>query len=490
MTALRDEARSPASPPAPGGVPKSEPSERVLRLWRAANCVCFDVDCTVAVNDQLDLLAEFMGAGEACARVTNAAMDGTTSLEAALEERLRIINCTPQPPKLVGFDLREPTGHQKGKVKAIEGLREMFPYEVVVMVGDGITVREGGEALQRSSQRPRQSRGAARRARAAPRGIGRARRRLPLDPAAREAARPPQDLEAVQETGGADLFIGYGGVVRRPAVMAGADWFVDSFSRLQAVLQRYQVAMIGSGAWACAAVRAGGEGGRGGGGRVRLVAQNTRSTEKGDKFVREVKMWVYEETLPDGRKLTDAINEAHENVKYLPGERAPAQQSAVPNRRRCSLLAGHELGDNVVACPDLEETGMRVRADGPQLISELIRKELGLDCSVLMGANIAEDIAQGELSEATIGYSIHANARVFQARPGELFETKAFGITKVEDVVGCEMAGTLKNIVALAAGFVEGLGLGPNTKAAIMRAGLNEMRRLSKAVSPTVRHSC
>jgi glycerol-3-phosphate dehydrogenase (NAD+) len=52
---------------------------------------------------------------------------------------------------------------------------------------------------------------------------------------------------------------------------------------------------------------------------------------------------------------------------------------------------------------------------------------------------------------------------------------------------GAEMAGTLKNIVALAAGFVDGLGYGANSKAAIMRQGLSEMQRLSVALYPTVR---
>ena len=47
--------------------------------------------------------------------------------------------------------------------------------------------------------------------------------------------------------------------------------------------------------------------------------------------------------------------------------------------------------------------GMRVRPDGPQLISELVRRSVGADCSVLMGANIAQDIGAGQLSEATIG---------------------------------------------------------------------------------------
>ena len=50
--------------------------------------------------------------------------------------------------------------------------------------------------------------------------------------------------------------------------------------------------------------------------------------------------------------------------------------------------------------------GMRVRPDGPQLISEMVRKNLGVDCSVLMGANIAKDIGAMQLSEATIGCAL------------------------------------------------------------------------------------
>lgn len=55
----------------------------------------FDIDCTVACNDQLDLLADFMGVGEAVAAITNSAMDGSMSLEQALERRLEVIACTP-----------------------------------------------------------------------------------------------------------------------------------------------------------------------------------------------------------------------------------------------------------------------------------------------------------------------------------------------------------------------------------------------------------
>ncbi len=126
--------------------------------------------------------------------------------------------------------------------------------------------------------------------------------------------------------------------------------------------------------------------------------------------------------------------------------------------------------------------GMRMRAEGPQLISELVRRKLGVDCSVLMGANIAGEIGAGQLSEATIGYRVLDNARVFK----QLFQTAAFNVSLVADVEGAEMCGTLKNVVAIAAGLSDGLGFGSNTKAAIIRQGLAEMRRLSKRMCVSV----
>ncbi|EIE22345.1 hypothetical protein COCSUDRAFT_42677 [Coccomyxa subellipsoidea C-169] len=80
--------------------------------------------------------------------------------------------------------------------------------------------------------------------------------------------------------------------------------------------------------------------------------------------------------------------------------------------------------------------------------------------------------------------AVPSNGELFK----RLFEAPYFYVQLVPDIAGAEMAGTLKNIVALAAGFVDGLGKGPNTKAAIMRAGLNEMRSLAERIYPTVRN--
>ena len=74
---------------------------------------------------------------------------------------------------------------------------------------------------------------------------------------------------------------------------------------------------------------------------------------------------------------------------------------------------------------------MRVRADGPQLISQMVSKYLGIDCSVLMGANIAEGIGREELSEAVIGYSNLDNAKLFK----RLFARPYFKVKLLPDAV-------------------------------------------------------
>jgi hypothetical protein len=75
--------------------------------------------------------------------------------------------------------------------------------------------------------------------------------------------------------------------------------------------------------------------------------------------------------------------------------------------------------------------GMRMRKDGPQLISQMISSQLRINCSVLMGANVATDIAQEQLSEATIGFTDIDNARLLQ----KVFARPYFLVTTIPDVV-------------------------------------------------------
>ncbi len=244
---------------------------------------------------------------------------------------------------------------------------------------------------------------------------------------------------------------------------------------------RGRVSVVGSGNWGTVAAR--------------IAAQNAL---RSDRFEDEVRMWVFEEKV-DGSNLTDIINRENENVKYLPGIKLPPNLRAVPDLREAVEgadtivfvtphqfikpilrdMAGWLDVDGVGAVSLIK--GMDVSEErGFELMSHLVRRELGVECAVLMGANIAQDIGNEQFSEATVG---SRDAGLGQ-KLNELFDTDYFHITVVEDAEGVEMCGTLKNIVALGAGFCDGLGLGANSKAAVLRIGLNEMKKLTKLWFP------
>lgn len=130
--------------------------------------------------------------------------------------------------------------------------------------------------------------------------------------------------------------------------------------------------------------------------------------------------------------------------------------------------------------------GLDCLPHGLHLVSRRLSSTLALDVSVLMGANLANDIAQERFSEATIGYVHRSHGELWK----RLFDRPYFRITLVQDVTGVELCGALKNVVALAAGFVDGLysqGGADNTKAAVLRRGLLEMRALCRLFDPQVR---
>ncbi|KAJ3261738.1 hypothetical protein HK103_004689 [Boothiomyces macroporosus] len=220
-----------------------------------------------------------------------------------------------------------------------------------------------------------------------------------------------------------------------------------------------------------------------------------RNVTKYPEFDNEVRMWVFEEIV-QGERLTDIINTKHENVKYLPNIPLPKNVVAVPELLKacegatmlifvfvkgvCEQLYGRlEPGAKAISLIK----GVDVGNEGLQLISDVIADHLSIDVSVLMGANIAQGVAMDEFCESTIGYNIKENADLFH----KAFNTQYFRINCVPDVgnsnliaAGAELCGALKNVVAIAAGFVDGLKCGDNTKAAIIRIGLMEMRKFCK----------
>jgi len=96
-----------------------------------------------------------------------------------------------------------------------------------------------------------------------------------------------------------------------------------------------------------------------------------------------------------------------------------------------------------------------------------------VDMSVLMGANVANEVAAGDFAEATIG----CTSNEIGLKWCKLFNTPHNADSPCADVAGAELCGAMKNVVALGAGFCDGMGYGGNTKAAIIRIGLKEMQK-------------
>ena len=121
--------------------------------------------------------------------------------------------------------------------------------------------------------------------------------------------------------------------------------------------------------------------------------------------------------------------------------------------------------------------GIEFNEQGPILISDMIKDAMnGMDVSVLMGANVANEVARDDFCESTVGYKNKENGACWQ----RLFDCPTFRIGSINDVAGVEICGALKNVVALGAGFCDGLGMGGNTKAAIIRIGLKETIKFAK----------
>ncbi|XP_064025776.1 glycerol-3-phosphate dehydrogenase 1-like protein isoform X3 [Pogoniulus pusillus] len=236
-----------------------------------------------------------------------------------------------------------------------------------------------------------------------------------------------------------------------------------------------KVCIVGSGNWGSAVAK--------------IIGTNVKKLQK---FASTVKMWVFEENI-NGRKLTDIINKEHENVKYLPGYKLPDNVVAIPNLNEAVQDADllvfviphqfiHKVCDEITGRVPKKALGITLikgideGPEGLKLISDIIREKMGIDISVLMGANIANEVAAEKFCETTIGTvpsgsKILENGLLFK----ELLQTPNFRITVVDDADTVELCGALKNIVAVGAGFCDGLCCGDNTKAAVIRLGLMEM---------------
>jgi glycerol-3-phosphate dehydrogenase (NAD(P)+) len=112
-------------------------------------------------------------------------------------------------------------------------------------------------------------------------------------------------------------------------------------------------------------------------------------------------------------------------------------------------------------------------------MTQVIDQELpGHPAGLLAGPNIAREILQGMAAAAVIAMPDPHVSRALQP----LFSSRWFRVYKNDDVVGCEIGGPLKNVIAIAAGMAEGFGVGVNTRATVITRGLAELTRFGVAL--------
>ena len=234
-------------------------------------------------------------------------------------------------------------------------------------------------------------------------------------------------------------------------------------STTPAVLQ--PVAVLGSGGWGTAlAVHLGGLGKQ-----VRLWGRDQALVA--DMVAdRENRIYLPAVALPRAVRPTSSLGEALEDAACV--------VSAVPSHGTRDVLrsaASAILHDSVVVSATKGlEVGTLLR------MTEVIEQELGSSrqVTVLSGPSFSKELAQRLPTAVCVAGRCESTVKAVQQE----FRSRSFRLYGTEDVVGVEIGGAMKNVIAIAAGVVESLGLGHNALSALITRGLAEISRLAAAV--------
>ncbi len=225
--------------------------------------------------------------------------------------------------------------------------------------------------------------------------------------------------------------------------------------------------------------------------RIGVLGAGSWGTTLADLLARkgyEVRLWAYEP------EVVDAINRTHENPAFLPGAALHHRLTARADAREA--VAGAEAVVSVAPSHAVRAVVRRVAgcvSDGTLIVSATKGLEVeslermstvlaetlpNARVAVLSGPSFAQEVHQGQPTAVVAAAADAATARDAQ----QVFATPAFRVYSHHDVIGVELAGALKNVMAIAAGILEGLGLGDNPRAALITRGLAEMSRLGVAL--------
>lgn len=236
-------------------------------------------------------------------------------------------------------------------------------------------------------------------------------------------------------------------------------------------VEKLKIAVIGAGSWGTALAW--------------LLAQNKH----------DISLWAYE------KEVVDAVNTHHENRAYLPGVVLPKSIQATSDMAQALagakwvlfVVPSHVARDVLTLMrPFLSSKTPIISATKGierktlMLISEVIRETLGRknddQVAVLSGPSFAKEVVQSHPTAV----SLATPNRRLAVRIEKAFATPFFRIFFCPDLIGVQLGGALKNVIAIAAGGGDGLGFGYNTKAILMTRGLSEMARLGIAMGADI----
>lgn len=225
--------------------------------------------------------------------------------------------------------------------------------------------------------------------------------------------------------------------------------------------------------------------------RVAVLGAGSWGTVLADMLARKgvaVTLWAYEP------ELVTAINERHENPLYLPGAvidpsivaaadalttvmHADVVCSAVPSHASRRVLS--TIAPGIRAGTYLISATKGIDPETLQFMGDVALDAIPHAVFVaLSGPSFAEEVHSGKPT-AVVAASIDAAAA---AATQSLFSTSTFRVYSSSDVSGVTLGGSLKNVIAIAAGIADGLGLGNNARAALLTRGLAEISRLGEAL--------
>jgi glycerol-3-phosphate dehydrogenase (NAD(P)+) len=224
--------------------------------------------------------------------------------------------------------------------------------------------------------------------------------------------------------------------------------------------------------------------------RCAVVGAGAWGTALADLLARnghQVTLWAYE---PD---VVRAINEKHENVRFLAGHRLSPTLTAVGDLQKA--VEGAELVTLATPSQVLRPIVKSVRTSFGKapivvaskglepktlaLMTDVAEEEIpGATVVALSGPSFAAEVVKGQPTAVVVA-SKSASAAAFTQRA---FSSPYFRAYTHTDVTGVELGGALKNVMAVATGIAEGLGLGFNARAALITRGLAEMTRLGVAL--------